>query len=201
VRSSNGLIDHIVASQANRGQTRIRGADVTASYTFPTTSYGKFNTQLDGSWYHKNEFQSEKDGVWLSNVGIITNDGRFGGAGPNSGLAGMPQLNPRWKHTLSFGYEYGPWKATLSQRYNTGFTDLTPRVGSNPALAKVDAYSQFNINAKYSGFKGLTLSAGINNITQEWPPLTANTIYGGGYITSLSDMLGRVYRVSAEYKF
>ncbi len=201
VRGANGIIDHIVASQANRGQTRIRGADVTASYRFPTTSYGKFDTQLDGSWYQKYEFQSEKDGVWLQNVGIITNDGRYGGAGPNSGLAGMPQINPRWKHTLSFGYELGPWKATVSQRYNSGLTDLTPRAGSNAALTKVDAYSQFNINAKYTGFKNLTLSAGINNVTQEWPPLTANTIYSGGYITSMSDMLGRVYRFSVEYKF
>jgi iron complex outermembrane receptor protein len=201
VRSANGTIDHIVASQANRGQTRIRGADLSASYRFPVTSYGKFDAQLDGSWYHKYEFQSEKDGVWLSNVGIITNDGRYGGAGPNSGLAGMPQMNPRWKHTLSFGYELGPWKATVSQRYNTGLTDLTPRVGANPALNKVDAYSQFNVNAKYTGFKGLTLSAGINNITNEWPPITANTIYSGGYVTSMADMLGRVYRFSVEYKF
>jgi iron complex outermembrane receptor protein len=199
VRSSGGLIDHIVASQANRGQARIRGADLSAKYAFPVTSYGKFDTQLDGTWYQKNEFQAEKDGVWLQNVGIITNDGRYGGAGPNSGLAGLPQINPRWKHTLSFGYGSGPWRATLSQRYNSGLTDLTPRAGSN--LTKIDSFSQYNINGKYDGFKGLTLSAGINNVTNKMPPITADTLYGGGYITSMADMLGRVYRVSAEYKF
>ncbi len=199
IRNAAGLIDHIVASQANRGQTRIRGADVTGSYLFPTTSFGKFDARLDGTWYGKYEFQSEKDGVWLQNIGIITNDGRYGGAGPNSGLAGLPQINPRWKHTASIGWESGAWKTTLSQRYNTGLTDLTPRAGAT--VTSVPAYSQYNLNVKYTGIKNLTLSGGINNITQEWPPITANTLYTAGYLTSMADMMGRVFRFSVEYKF
>jgi len=199
LRKADGTIDHIVASQANRGQTRIRGADISASYRFPKTSWGTFDAQIDGTWYHKYEFQSEKDGPWLSNVGIITNDGRYGSAGPNAGLAGMPQVNPRWKHTASVTYGYGDWKGTLSQRFNTSLTDLTPRAGST--LTKVDSYSQFNLNVRYAGLKNTVISFGVNNITEEWPPLTANTIYSGGYLTSLADMMGRVYRLSVEYKF
>jgi iron complex outermembrane receptor protein len=199
IRKADGTIDHIVASQANRGQTRIRGADVSLSYRFPKSSYGTFDAKLDGTWYQKYEFQGEKDGVWLSNVGIITNDGRYGSAGPNSGLAGLPQVNPRWKHTASFSWNYGTWRTTLSQRYNTGLTDLTPRAGST--LTKVDAYSQFNLNVRYTGIRNTTLSLGVNNITQEWPPITANTLYSGGYLTSMADMMGRVYRMSVEYKF
>ncbi|PWF55747.1 TonB-dependent receptor domain-containing protein [Massilia glaciei] len=199
VRNADGTIGHIVASQANRGQTRIRGADLSVRYTFPKTSFGKFDAKLDGTWYHKYEFQGEKDGAWLENVGIMTNDGRYGGAGPNSGLSGLAQINPRWKHTASVGYSHGDWRGTLSQRYSSGLTDLTPRTGSS--LTKIDAYSQFNVNVKYSGIKNTTLSAGINNITEEFPPLTANSLYSGGYITSLADMMGRVFRVSVEYKF
>ncbi|TFW29278.1 TonB-dependent receptor domain-containing protein [Duganella callida] len=198
LRNADGTIDHIVASQSNRGQTRIRGADVSGSYRFPKTGFGDFDVKLDGTWYQKYEFQGEKDGPWLQNVGIITNDGRYGSAGPNAGLAGMPQINPRWKHTAALNYSYGNWRATLSQRFNTGLTDLTPRAGSS--LTKVDSYSQFNFNMRYLGIKNTTISLGVNNITQEWPPLTANTIYNG-YITSMADMMGRVYRMSVEYKF
>lgn len=198
-RGPDGIIDHIVASQANRGQTRIRGADVAVGYRFPKTSIGTFNAQLDGTWYDKYEFQGEKDGQWFQNVGIITNDGRFGAAGPNSGLAGMPQVNPRWKHTASLGYTNGPWGGTLSQRHQTGLRDLTPRAGSS--LTKVDSYTQYNLNVRYKGIKNATISLGVNNITEEWPPLTANTIYSGGYVTSMADMMGRVYRASVEYKF
>ena len=199
LRNADGTIDHIVASQANRGQTRIRGADVAAGYRFPTTSIGTFDARVDGTWYHKYEFQGEKDGVWLQNVGVITNDGRYGSAGPNSGLAGMPQINPRWKHTASLTYTTGPWGATLSQRYQRGVTDLTPRAGST--LTEVDSYSQFNVNVRYKGIKNTTISLGVNNVTEEWPPLTSNSIYSGGYVTSMADMLGRVYRLSVEYKF
>ena len=198
-RRADGTIDYIIASQANRGQTRIRGADISGSYRFPKTSFGTFDAKLDATWYHKYEFQSEAGGAWNSNVGIITNDGRFGSAGPNSGLAGMPQVNPRWKYTAAVTYSTGPWRATLSQRFNTALTDLTPRAGSN--LTEVESYSQFNLNVRYTGIKNTTVSLGVNNITEEWPPLTANTIYSGGYLTSLADMMGRVYRMSVEYKF
>jgi iron complex outermembrane receptor protein len=54
---------------------------------------------------------------------------------------------------------------------------------------------------RYTGIKNTTVSLGVNNITEEWPPLTANTIYSGGYLTSLADMMGRVVRLSVEYKF
>ncbi|MGG7606194.1 TonB-dependent receptor domain-containing protein [Massilia sp. BKSP1R2A-1] len=198
-RKADGTIDYIVASQANRGQTRIRGADISTTYRFPKTSFGTFDAKLDATWYHKYEFQSERGGPWLSNVGIITNDGRFGSAGPNAGLAGMPQVNPRWKYTAAVTWGYGDWKTTLSQRFNTGLTDLTPRAGST--LTEVDKYSQFNLNVRYTGIKNTTVQLGVNNITEEWPPITANTIYSGGYLTSLADMMGRVYRVSVEYKF
>ncbi|QGZ42409.1 iron complex outermembrane receptor protein [Pseudoduganella flava] len=199
MRRADGTIDHIVASQANRGMSRVRGADISASYRFPAQTWGTVDAKIDATWYHKYEFQSEKDGPWYSNIGIITNDGRYGGAGPNAGLAGMPQINPRWKYTASLGWGLGPWKATLSQRFQTGLTDLTPRTGST--LTKVDSYSQYNVNVRYTGIKNTTVSLGVNNITEEWPPLTANSIYSGGYITSMADMMGRVYRLSVEYKF
>jgi iron complex outermembrane recepter protein len=199
IRNADGTIDHIIASQANRGQTRIRGADVALGYRFPQTSVGSFDAKLNGTWYQKYEFQSEKDGPWLSNIGIITSDGRFGGAGPNSGLAGLPQINPRWKHTASISWSKGDWRATLSQRFNTGLTDLSPRAGST--LTKVDSYSQYNVTMRYTGLHNLALNFGVNNITKAWPPITADSSYGGGYITSMADMMGRVYRMSAEYKF
>lgn len=199
LRGPDGLIDHIVASQANRGMARIRGADISANYRFPKTAAGTFDAKLDGTWYQKNEFQGEKDGVWLQNVGVITNDGRYGSAGPNAGLAGLPQINPRWKHTASIGWGYGDFRTTLSHRYNTSVRDLTPRLGST--LTKVDAYSQFNMNVRYTGIANATITLGVNNITKEFPPLTSNSTYSGGYVTSMADMLGRVYRMSVEYKF
>lgn len=198
IRGSDGLIDHIIASQANRGDTSIRGADLSASYRLPTLPIGTVTLALDGTYYESYKFTSEKGGPVLSNIGIITNDGRYGGAGPNSGLAGMPQLNPRWKHTASAALRNGPWSGQVSIRYNTGFTDLTPRAGSS--ITAVSAYKQYSASLGYSGFKNTKLSLAVNNIFNATPPVTSNTIYQG-YITSLADVLGRAFKVSVEYGF
>jgi iron complex outermembrane receptor protein len=199
IRNSQGLIDHIVTSQANRGDARMRGLDLSASYRTPTWAFGRFDAKLDGTWYQKYEFQAEKNGAWLQNIAIITNDGRYGGAGPNANLAGLPQLNPRWKHVLSVTWHYGTaWHTTLSQRYNTGFTDQTPRTGST--ITKTPALSMFNTNLRYTGIKDTTLSVGVNNMFNKWPPITADSTYNG-YITSMADVMGRTFRISAEHKF
>ena len=198
LRGTDGLIDHIVASQANRGETKIRGVDISGSYRLPWSTYGNWDVKMDGTYYDRYDFTAEAGGEWLENIGIVTNDGRFGGAGPNSGLSGMPQINPRWKHTASVGWRMGVWRAQLSQRYNTSLEDKSPRAGS--VLTKVKAYSQWNLTTGYTGFKNVSLSFGINNLMDVNPPVIANTLYTG-YLTSLADIQGRSYKVSAEYKF
>ena len=197
VRKADGTIDYIVASQANRGDTSIRGLDLSALYRV-ATPIGQATFQLEGTYYESYRFSAEKGGEMLSNVGVITNDARYGGAGVNSGLAGMPQINPRWKHTASIGLRNGPWSGLVSVRYNTGLTDLTPRAGSS--ITQVSPYSQYGASVAYSGFKGLKLSLAVNNFTNANPPITSNTIYTG-YITSLADVLGRAYKLTADYTF
>ena len=198
IRNANGTINYIIASQANRGESRIRGFDFSGSYRFPKSSFGEFNAKLDGTFYEKYEFTAERGGQWLQNVGIVTNDGRYGSAGPNAGLAGLPQINFRWKHTASIGWRSGVWRSQLSQRFNTSLKDVTPRAGST--LSKVASYSQFNLTGGYTGFNNLTLGVAINNLTDQNPPLIANNLYNG-YLTSVADIQGRSFKVSAEYKF
>ena len=192
------MIEYIIASQANRGETTIRGVDLSTSYRFPWTTYGTWDAKLDGTYYDKYEFTAEAGGEVLKNIGIVTNDGRYGGAGPNAGLAGMPQINPRWKHTASIAWRMGPYRAQISQRYNTSLTDVTPR--ANSTLTKVKAYSQWNLTTGYTGFKNITLGFAVNNLTDEYPPMISNSLWNG-YLTSLADIQGRSYKITAEYKF
>jgi iron complex outermembrane receptor protein len=100
--AGDGTIDHIVASQANRGQTRIRGADVSAS---ATASRKPASAPLTPSWMApgitsmSSRARRMVRGCRTSASSPTT--AAIGGAGPNSGLAGMPQMNPRWKHTAA----------------------------------------------------------------------------------------------------
>lgn len=198
IRKADGTIDYIIASQANRGDTSIRGLDLSVAYRLRGLPIGELSFLLDGTYYESYRFSAEKGGEVLSNVGIITNDARYGGAGVNSGLAGMPQINPRWKHTASIGWRDGPWSAQVSVRYNTALTDITPRPGST--VNRVSPYSQYGASMSYSGIKGLKLGLAVNNFTNATPPITANNLYVG-YITSMADVLGRAYKVTADYSF
>ncbi|HEY0957485.1 MAG TPA: TonB-dependent receptor [Roseateles sp.] len=196
LRKADGTIDHILASQANRGDMNMRGLDIAATYQLKAGNWGTFNFKLDGTYYDKYAFSVEKGGQMYDNVGILTGDGKF--TGPNAGLATMQQIVYRWKHTAAVNWRLGKWSTQLSQRYSSGLNDLTPRAGSN--YTDVKAYKQYNLSASYSGFKNMKLSFGINNLTNVYPVLTANTTYNG-YLTSNADVLGRAYRFTAEYSF
>jgi iron complex outermembrane recepter protein len=195
-RKADGTINHILTSQANRGDMNMRGLDVAATYQLRTGNWGTFNFKLDGTYYDKYAFSVEKGGEMLDNLGILTGDARY--TGPNAGLATTQQIVYRWKHTAAVAWRLGKWSTQLSQRYSSGLTDLTPRAGSS--YTDVKAYKQYNLSASYSGFKNLKLNFGINNLTNVYPVLTANTGYNG-YLTSNADILGRTFRFSAEYSF
>jgi len=195
LRKADGTIDHILTSQANRGDMEMRGLDIAATYQLPTSSFGTFNFKLDGTYYDKYAFSVEKGGEMLDNIGILTGDGKF--TGPNAGLATMQQIIYRWKHTASVGWRLGKLSAQLSQRYSSGLNDLTPRAGSS--YTDVKPYKQYNVSVAYA-IGGIKLTVGINNLTNVYPVLTANTGYNG-YLTSGADVLGRSYRFVGEYTF
>ncbi|MFT7724710.1 MAG: TonB-dependent receptor [Roseateles sp.] len=196
LRKADGTIDHIVASQGNRGDMSMRGLDVAATYQLKTGSWGSFNFKLDGTYYDKYAFSVEKGGQVYDNIGILNNDGVY--TVSNLGLATTQQIIYRWKHTAAVAWRLGNWSTQLSQRYSSGLTDQTPRAGSS--YTSIKAYKQYNLNAAYTGFKNLKLNFGINNLTDVNPSLTANTRYEG-YLTSNADILGRSFRFSAEYTF
>ncbi|MFG6462159.1 TonB-dependent receptor domain-containing protein [Roseateles sp. DXS20W] len=196
LRKADGTIDHILTSQANRGDMDMRGLDVAATYQLRTNSWGVFNFKLDGTYYDKYAFSVEKGGEMLQDVGILTTDARY--TGPNAGLATTQQIIYRWKHTAAVNWRLGNWSTQLSQRYSSGLTDLTPRAGST--YTDVKPYKQYNVSAAFSGIKNVKLVFGINNLTNVYPVLTANGNYNG-YLTSGADILGRSYRFSAEYTF
>jgi iron complex outermembrane receptor protein len=54
----------------------------------------------------------------------------------------------------------------------------------------------------YSGFKGMTLTAGVNNLFDEDPPRSVQaTTFQRGYDPRFTDPLGRTFVVRAGYRF
>ncbi|MDG4870332.1 TonB-dependent receptor, partial [Guyparkeria sp. 1SP6A2] len=78
---------------------------------------------------------------YVSNLGVFINDG----------------VVQRWRHTLSLDWEHGPFSATLSNSYLSGYDDQHV-IGK--ADRKVAAYSLWNLSAGWQATQALTLRAG-----------------------------------------
>jgi iron complex outermembrane receptor protein len=151
------------------------------------------------SWEAKSE--GVNGGNWVSALGQY-ND--VVPVNPNAGLSNATRgLNNRWRHTAQITWQNATWMTQLSQRYQSAIRDqnLAATTGAGTTGPRdVAAYSQYNLLVKYTGIKNLGLSVGISNLLDAQPPLTNHTAYRG-YLTSIADVLGRAYTLTAEYKF
>ncbi len=120
-------------------------------------------------------------------------------------------LGIRWKHTASLTRTAGDWTTTISQTFRDGYKDYTlPGVANGsvkPAnwQPNVESYSVFNLSVGYTGFKNLTLTAGIKNLLNDDPPFSVtydtNTGAGSSWEPRVADPRGRSYTLRLEYKF
>ena len=101
----------------------------------------------------------------------------------------------RWQHVITATWSYGPWGATLSERYKSGYLD-------QDGVNQVGSYELYDASLSWTAIKGLTLTAGVRNIFDRNPPLSVqNTTFQRGYDPRFTDALGRTYVVRAAYKF
>lgn len=172
-------IAFIDAPNENLGDLKTNGFDVNLQVRFGATPYGRFGVTVDGTYVDKYEYQRERGGEFIQNVG------RYADASPIF----------RWQHTAAVNYSIGPWSAVFAHRYKSGYTDQDP-------VNEVDNYSTFDLFGTWVGIKGLTLTAGIKNLFDEDPPFTnQSTTFQRGYDPRFTDPRGRTYLVRAAYKF
>ena len=66
----------------------------------------------------------------------------------------------------------------------------------------VDSWGTWDLYARWTGVKNLALVAGITNLFNNTPPTTNQQDYFQvGYDPSVVNPLGRVYYLTAQYKF
>jgi iron complex outermembrane receptor protein len=69
---------------------------------------------------------------------------------------------------------------------------------------RVKAYRRLDYNLSYKGFKNLTLALNVRNLLDERPPIDYRDFGSNGsniIPQSIEDVQGRMFRVTAEYKF
>ena len=99
------------------------------------------------------------------------------------------------------------WSSTFQQVYSSGYNEeVGGFVGFTPPQlqSKVGSYTLYNLTASYSGFKNVTLTAGIKNLFDTKPPFSGHNVdnvAGAGWDARVGDPRLRSFLVRASYKF
>jgi len=182
-RDDDGDIDWIDLIKENRGKQKISGLDLGVSLTGLKTALGEFGLRLNGTLTLKSKQQTGDGDPFVSNLGRFINDG----------------VVQRWRHTVSVDWEQGPFSATVSNSFLSGYDDQHV-IGK--ADRKVSAYSLWNLSAAWEATKALTLRAGVQNAFDKSPPFSQQAwFFLSGYDPSYTDTRGRFAYVSAKYSF
>jgi iron complex outermembrane receptor protein len=188
-RTATGQIASVDMFYENLAYMKTDGFEVTFRRALPT-SYGTF--QLSGDWAY----------VWHFKMPVGNHQVDYAGT---NGALNQPfgAAFSRWKGNTSVSWNYRKFTTSLTWEYTGLYSQVIADQDSNPGVSKtVASYSQFNLFASYSGFKGWTLYGGINNLANKKPPFDPVWMsYYSGYDTSLYTYVGRFFQVGATYRF
>jgi outer membrane receptor protein involved in Fe transport len=174
--SNDGFVEGL---NTNIGGQATSGIDFNAAYAFDLDTMGSFNVNMIGTYLLENE----TDPIGLD-------EEKFDCAGQFAGACGVPQ--PEWRHRARVSWET-PYDVTLNGtwRYYGGvdlFNNTADRVD-----ASFDAENYFDIAGTYNLFDNTVVRAGINNVLDNDPQLSASvgTTGNGNTYPQLYDALGR----------
>ena len=176
---------------------KVKGADITLAANF-SNAWGKWTARLDGTYLDSYKTHKNPGDPWSERVGEF-GDSTF-----------LWDLKLRWKHTATVSWDRGPWNLTLTQIYKSSYKDEVNGYGSGVILqnlgfqSRVPAYILYNTMVSYSGFRNLTLRAGIKNILDKDPPFSlhnVDNVAGAGWDARVADPRGRAYQLQATYRF
>jgi len=176
-------ICYIDLVKQNRGQQRISGLDIGLSLSKLQSGVGTFGVRLNGTWTVSSKQQTGNGDPFVSNLGEFVNDG----------------VVQRWRHTVALDWEQGPYSATLSNNYLSGYKDQHI-IGKDDR--RVSAYSLWNMSGAWDITKDFTLRGGVQNLFDTAPPFSQQAWYFlSGYDPSYTDPRGRFFYASATYRF
>jgi outer membrane receptor protein involved in Fe transport len=187
-----GPLQSINSGFVNIGEQSVQGIDLAAYYSM-TLGGGDLNLAFDYS--HLLEY----DRVELNSAGtgFVTRE-----------LAGEYEY-PEDRFVLSGDWSMGDWGVYASVIYIGSFEDA-PDADFDGSLdydttktRSVDSFVTLNLQGRYTGFEGLTLTLGLDNALDEEPPFAIGDgdtdLYG--YVSSQHDPRGRFVYGQATYRF
>jgi len=187
-----GPLQSINSGFINIGEQSVQGIDFGAYYAFELAG-GELNLSLD----YSRLLQFDRVELNSAGTGFVTRE-----------LAGEYEY-PEDRFVLSGDWAFSNWGVYAAVNYIGSFQDApdadfdgTPDYDTVKTRS-VGSFLTLNLQARYTGFKNLTLMLGADNALDESPPFAIgdgdSDLYG--YVSSQHDPRGRFVYGQATYRF
>ncbi|PKB22223.1 TonB-dependent receptor [Janthinobacterium sp. 64] len=189
-RDEDNEIDYIELRKENRGAQKAAGIDITADLHGVKTAWGRFGGHLSGTYVLDSKIQTSPGDAFISNLNKFVTDG----------------VVQRWRHTITLDWDNGPYSASLSNTYSSGYDDQNSAINTDDGSVvkpnRVKAYTLWDMSGAYAVSKQFKLRVGIQNLFNTSPPYSNQAYYFlSGYDPTYSDPRGRRFYASANYSF
>ncbi|MBI3727504.1 MAG: TonB-dependent receptor [Burkholderiales bacterium] len=187
-----GEITNLRLLLTNVATTEVRGIDLDVNGNFNLGEYGRLKPNFKVTYNHSYKSAPSPEAEAIEYAGS--------------------RNQPRVQATAGVAWEKAAWKLSLDAVHighmssNGDFTQ--PCVFETQGYANlckdIPSFTTFNLGGSYSGLmKDLKLSFAVRNVFDRMPPFapSATSAQAVAAITSLHDVVGRYFQISASYKF
>jgi iron complex outermembrane receptor protein len=186
-----GPVISINQTNANFGETDVKGYDVDLRYHSDVTRAGKFTFSGVGSYFAT--YRIQQPNLSFLNVAGLVSPITNGNGG----------AIPRWHHYATLGWSKGAFDLALSQNFQSSYRDLPSTVTG--ATRDVGYYSTVDLQGAYSLMEQhLKLAVGARNAFNKDPPYSnvgGSNYFQAGYDPGYADPRGRFIYGTATYYF
>ncbi|MCM2355167.1 MAG: TonB-dependent receptor [Arenimonas sp.] len=193
-RAATGDINGFNNRLQNLGVIKTDGWDVDVFWTFPETSFGTFRLTWQNTFVGRYEAFGADGSLQPRRPGVEVNDSAI----------------PEWTSTTTLDWKHGNWNASWTARHISELEEECGDAASFPVCSNpgegtntLDAttFHDVQVGYKFDWLKGLQVSAGVNNVFGEEPPICLSCSLNG-YDASTYDVPGGgFYYLRADLRF
>jgi iron complex outermembrane receptor protein len=182
-----GKIAYVVGYPTNVGTIATSGIDLNFQWRSPQWPIGSFSLSANGTYV----FDFSESGYVSQSVPTAV------------GQRGLLGAIARYRQYAQLNWTQGAWGGTLANNYQSGYSEpCIDGDASGCATRRVGSYSVWDLQGRYTGFKNLTLAAGIRNVLNTSPPVSnQRSTFQVGIDPSYADPRGRMYYGALQYVF